>query len=133
MRALLGLIFFFSYCETREFRGFGAELSVLDRLSTKHYSYIVPIGQAITIGLEELIVYQCLSFDRKNLREQFALVNINKKKKMSENDIKSEEVFTGWIAKSKPSLVIIEHPVFEIKLTRCLESDPIYPIIKDIK
>ena len=80
MKFLLTLLFFFSIAESEECRGFGAELSLLDRLSTKHYSYIVPIGQVINIGLEELIVFQCISFDRKNLREEFALVNINKKK-----------------------------------------------------
>ena len=133
MKFLFTLLFFFSNAESEEFRGFGAELSILDRLSTKHYSYIVPIGQVINIGLEELIVFQCVSFDIKNLREEFALININKKKSPGQIDSESKEIFTGWITKSKPSLVIIEHPIYEIKLVRCLKSDPIYPTIKNIK
>tara|TARA_B100000989_G_scaffold298993_1_gene291751 strand:+ start:6614 stop:7015 length:402 start_codon:yes stop_codon:yes gene_type:complete len=122
----------YSIGDAKEFKGFGAELSVLDRLSTKHYSYIVPIGQVINIGLEELIVFQCLAFDRRDLREEFALVNISKNN-TKDNNSEPKEIFTGWINKSKPSLVIIEHPIFEIKLTRCLESDPIYPSVKNIK
>ena len=122
----------YSIADAKEFKGFGAELSVLDRLSTKHYSYIVPIGQVINIGLEELIVFQCLAFDRRDLREEFALVNISKNN-TKDNNSEPKEIFTGWINKSKPSLVIIEHPIFEIKLTRCLESDPIYPSVKNIK
>ena len=116
---------FFSGVNGNEFYGYGTIIDVLDTKTTKKYQYTIPNGQLIDIGLDSLIVYQCRSFDRDMINDQYALVHLLKREKKDENNSK-KTIFLGWIVKSSPSLVVIEHPTYEIKLNRCLRDDPLY-------
>lgn len=100
-------------------------MDILDRQTTKRYEFVIPNGQSIDFGLDSLIIYQCVSIDREMINDQFALVHLFKKK-INPSEKKEHTIFLGWIVKSAPSLVVIEHPTYEIKLKECLEYDPLY-------
>lgn len=126
MKILLVIfLFFFTQAQPNDFKGYGTKLDILDRQTTKKYELVIPNGQLIDLGLDSLIVYQCISFDSEMYTDQVALIHLFKKKNQSINK-KEETIFLGWIVKSSPSLVVIEHPTYEIKLNECLEYDPLY-------
>ena len=108
-----------------DFKGYGTKLDILDRQTTKKYELVIPNGQLIDLGLDSLIVFQCISFDKEKLTDHVALIHLFKKNNQFINK-KEETIFLGWIVKSSPSLVVIEHPTYEIKLNECLEYDPLY-------
>ena len=96
----------------------GANLFVLDKFTNKKYELILPLAQSVSIGKSELVVYQCVKVDEKKFNDDYALVKFSSKE---------ENVFLGWIIKSSPSLVVIEHPIYEIKLQGCIKKDPVFP------
>ena len=122
------LLFFcltFSSLKSIDFKGYGTKLDILDRQTTKKYEYVIPNGQSIDLGLDSLIIYQCVSIDREMINDQFALIHLFKKK-INSSEKNEHTIFLGWIVKSSPSLIVIEHPTYEIKLKECLEYDPLY-------
>lgn len=126
MKTLLVIFLsFFTLAQANDFKGYGTKLDILDRQTTKKYELVIPNGQLIDIGLDSLIVYQCISFDKEILTDHLALIHLFKKRNQSINK-KEETIFLGWIVRSSPSLVVIEHPTYEIKLNECLEYDPLY-------
>ncbi len=126
MKILLALFLsVITLAQANDFKGYGTKLDILDRQTTKKYELVIPNGQLIDLGLDSLIVYQCISFDSETFADQVALIHLFKKKNQSIKK-KEETIFLGWILKSSPSLVVIEHPTYEIKLNECLEYDPLY-------
>ena len=96
----------------------GANLFILDKFTNKKYELIVPLAQSVSIGKSELVVYQCVKVDEKKINDDYALIKFSSK---------GDNVFLGWIIKSSPSLVVIEHPIYEIKLQGCIKQDPVFP------
>ena len=123
------IILLFSSLHSKDFKGFGASLDILDRQTTKQYLFTIPIGQSINIGLDQFVVYQCLSFDNEEIYDEYALIHIFEQ---NEKDSEAKNIFLGWIIKSSPSLVVIEHPTYEIRLNQCIEEDPLYPEIQSL-
>ena len=101
------IFIFFTQIQPNDFKGYGTKLDILDRQTTKKYELVIPNGQLIDLGLDSLIVYQCISFDSEMFTDQVALIHLFKKKNQSINK-KEETIFLGWIVKSSPSLVVIE-------------------------
>ena len=98
----------------------GAHIRLLNKLTTKNYELIIPLGQSIEFGDLELTVYQCLSLEKEKSNDAHALLKIKSKDKNRDYN------FLGWLIKSSPSLVNIEDPVFNITLDNCIEDDPLF-------
>ena len=112
---LFKFIFAFEYKKNE-----GAHLRVLNKLTTKNYELISPLGQSIEFDDLELTVYQCLSLEKEKSNDAHALLKIKSK------DKNRDYSFLGWLIKSSPSLVNIEDPVFNITLNNCIEDDPLF-------
>ncbi|MDC3091165.1 DUF2155 domain-containing protein [Rickettsiales bacterium] len=128
---MLKLIFFFLIIYRTSFaleytKNEGAHLKVLNKLTTKNYSLIIPLGQSLELGDIELTVYQCLSLEKEKSNDAHALLKIQSNNKDEEYD------FLGWLIKSSPSLVNIEDPVFNVTLKDCILDDPLFYSLKEI-
>ena len=81
MKILLVIfLFFFTQIQPNDFKGYGTKLDILDRQTTKKYELVIPNGQLIDLGLDSLIVYQCISFDSEMFTDQVALIHLFKKR-----------------------------------------------------
>ena len=105
----------------------GAIIKILNKKTTKSYQLKTPLGQEIKLGKKKLIIYQCISLDRKKGNDQIALIKFNSSTKDEDGN------FIGWIFKSSPSLVSLNDKVYDIKLEKCLYDDPLFHELIEIR
>lgn len=105
--------------------GYGVVLKILNKVSTKRFEVVSPIGQSLELEMHKFVIFKCVVIDKNKIDEHLALLKF-------ESIEKNPNVpdFLGWLIKSSPSLNNIEHPILDIKLESCLKNDPLFPNIK---
>ena len=111
----------------KELRTNGVEMNILNKLTTKNYMLTSPLNQEIQIGHKKLIVYRCVYKNKKKSNSQMALI------KFFSDDSKNNKNFIGWLFNDSPSISNLEDPVFNLRLKFCLDNDPIFPKLTEIK
>ena len=109
----------------KEENGQGVVLKVLNKVSTKRFEVISPIGQSLELERHKFVVFKCVVVEKNKVDEHLALVKLESIEKNS-----NVPEFLGWLIKSSPSLNNIEHPILDIKLESCLKNDSLFPNIK---
>ena len=116
---------FLKSSDDKLFKSQGVELSILNKLTTKNYLLISPLNQEISIGNRKLIIYNCIYKDKKKSFSQLALI------KFFSDNLDSYN-FIGWLFNDSPSLSELEDAVFDLRLNKCLDDDPIFPKLDEI-
>jgi len=119
---LISLIFInFSSLIAQEVECQGAVLRILNKTTNEKNYFITPLSQTIELFNSSIIIHRCVKVENEGKNDEIALISHKLKNKFSK-----EEVFLGWIFKSTQYLNSPNNPIYDIKLEKCLNEDPIF-------
>jgi len=93
-----------------------AELSVLDKVSSKNTNIKIKVGEEFSFQNLIIKVLKCYNSEFDDDPEVTAYMQV-KDKTVKNND--KVFVFNDWTFSSSPSLRPFDHPVYDIWLTKC--------------
>ncbi len=89
-----------------------AQLQALDKINARRTQITVKVGQSATFGSLTIIVKGCVVRPPDQPADAAAFLEITDK---------NPEVagFSGWMLRSDPSLSMLAHPIFDVRVTGC--------------
>ena len=94
-----------------------AELQLLDKITARISTTIVPVGGGAEFGTLELRVHYCAYRPPEETPENAAFIIIYDN---GYGDRKLQQVlFSGWMFASSPAISGLEHPVYDVTLLSC--------------
>ena len=93
-----------------------AELSVLDKVSSKNTNIKIQIGEEFSFQNLSIKVLKCYNSEFDDDPEVTAYIQV-KDTKMNNND--RVFVFNDWTFASSPSIRPFDHPVYDVWLKKC--------------
>ncbi len=93
-----------------------AELSVLDKVSSKNTNIKIQVGEEFSFQNLNIKILKCYNSEFDDDPEVTAYMQV-KDKTMNNND--SVFVFNDWTFASSPSIRPFDHPVYDVWLKKC--------------
>ena len=91
-------------------------LKALDKITAKTSLIKIAIGEVKNFGKLEIKPLKCSLSQTSNINDNVAYIQV---KDLSSNDKNKVFIFNGWIFSSSPTLVSIDHPVYDLWLVDC--------------
>ena len=89
-----------------------AELQALDKVNARHSMLTLKVGETAPFGTLRIEVLACVVRPTDQPQDAAAFLSIT--------DTTGEGVsFRGWMFASQPALSMLQHPVFDIRVTNC--------------
>jgi hypothetical protein len=89
-----------------------AELQLLDKVNARHTTLTVGVGQEAHFGTLTIGVRNCVVRPPDQPAEAAAYLTVN--------DANNEGVaFAGWMVAGQPALSMLQHPVYDLRVTGC--------------
>lgn len=89
-----------------------AELQALDKVNARHSTLTVKVGDVAQFGSLQVMVRACVTRPPDQAQDSAAFLAIT--------DSKGDGLaFKGWMVASQPALSMLQHPVFDIRVTGC--------------
>jgi hypothetical protein len=104
--------------ETQDAMGEGVRvvrLRGLNKVSARVETIEGPVGTVMRFGNLEVIAVSCRASAKKSRPDYAALLDIKELKA----DEEPKTLFMGWMYASSPSLVALEHPVYDVTVLGC--------------
>lgn len=121
-----------------------ARLQAMNKLTGRVTEIDVPVNGENQFGSFSIVVRACKTRPPEETPDNFAFVDVVDKKE----DGSSSNIFKGWMVSSSPALHAIEHPIYDVWLLQCLDTqvdssklltpeqlaarDEIVPVVQDI-
>jgi hypothetical protein len=99
--------------------GAGARLQGLDKVTARISPITAPIGETVRFGTLEITVRRCVKRPPEEPPESAALLEI-REARPGETPL---ALFAGWMFASSPALSALEHPVYDVWVKDCLNSN----------
>ena len=93
-----------------------AELSVLDKVSSKNTNIKIQVGEEFSFQNLSIKVLKCYNSEFDDDPEITAYLQVKDLTKKNRDDV---FVFNGWMFSSSPSIAPFDHPVYDIWLVKC--------------
>jgi hypothetical protein len=89
-----------------------AELSALDKVNARSATLQVKVGSSVRYGSLTITVQSCVVRPPDQPQDAAAFMVIT-------DSHESEPGFRGWIFASAPSVSMLEHPIYDVRVTGC--------------
>ncbi|WP_169728389.1 DUF2155 domain-containing protein [Geminicoccus roseus] len=97
-----------------------AEMQGLDKVTARVVRIEVTLDQPVRFGTLLITLKACFTSPPTETPEAAAFLEID-----DLDQDREERIFSGWVYASSPSLHALEHPVYDVWLTGCI--DPLLP------
>jgi hypothetical protein len=97
-----------------------AVLQGLDKVTARISTIDAPIGKMVRFGTLEVTVAQCAKKPPDEPPETAAFLTVVDNKPGGQQ----QQIFSGWMFASSPSLNALEHPVFDVWVLDCKQDPP---------
>ncbi len=96
-----------------------ALMQSMDKVTGRVNKIIVPVNSKIAYGDFSLVLRACKKRPAEETPENFAFVDVTDK------NIEGDEynIFRGWMLSSTPGINAIEHPIYDVWLLECVDTD----------
>lgn len=118
----LSLMFCFSAMQianATEIETNSAKMQAMDKITGRVNEIIVPVKSKISFGDFSLVLRSCKKRPAEETPENFAFVDVADKS-FGEDEY---NIFKGWLISSTPGINAIEHPIYDIWLLECIDTD----------
>lgn len=93
----------------------------LDKMTARVDELELPVGKTIQFGTLSIVARTCRStLPEETPPESAAYLEVGEVKPGAKDD----PVFNGWMFASSPALSAMEHPIYDIWVTGCLDKIP---------
>jgi hypothetical protein len=100
-----------------------AELQLLNKITARISTKLVPVGGGTEFGTLELRVHYCAYRPPEEPPENVAFIMIfdngYAEKKPTKAQKAQKALFSGWMFASSPAISGLEHPVYDVTLLSC--------------
>lgn len=96
-----------------------AHLQAMDKITGKVSEIKVPVNGLANFGTFSILVRKCVTKSPEETPENTAFVDIVDNYQ-TQNPV---NIFKGWMFSSTPALNAVEHPIYDIWLLKCFNSD----------
>ncbi len=96
-----------------------ALMQAMDKVTGRVNKVTVPVNSKVSYGDFSLVLRACKKRPAEETPENFAFVDV------ADKSFGSDEynIFRGWILSSTPGLNAIEHPIYDMWLLECIDTD----------
>lgn len=115
----LALLLSSSYAKAEQISTNMAKMQAMDKITGKVSIIEVPVGGEVTFGSFSVVVRDCRTNAEGEVPENYAFVDVTDKS----FDKEEFNIFKGWMLSSSPAVNAIEHPIYDVWLLKCVNSD----------
>jgi hypothetical protein len=90
----------------------GAVFQVLDKVNAQTATLTIKVGQSATHGSLSIVVQACDVRPPDMPQDAAAAVTIT-------DSHADQPGFQGWLLKSAPSISMLQHPIYDVRVTGC--------------
>ena len=96
-----------------------AKMQAMDKITGRVSVIEVPVGGELKFGTFSIVVRDCQTRSPEETPEDFAFVDV------VDYPLKNEPVniFKGWMLSSNPAINPVEHPIYDVWLLKCINTD----------
>jgi len=113
------LLFFGFIANAAEIDKNTARMQAMDKITGKVSVINVPVNGAIDFGSLSIVIRSCKTRPVEETPENFAFVDITDKTQKGEEI----NIFKGWMISSSPATNAVEHPIYDVWLLKCLDTE----------
>lgn len=101
-----------------------ALMQAMDKVTGRVNKITVPVNSEVTFGDFSLVLRACKKRPAEETPENFAFLDV------SDKSFGTDEynIFRGWMLSSTPGINAIEHPIYDVWLLECIDTE-----LKDVK
>ncbi len=96
-----------------------AKMQAMDKITGRVNEIIVPVKSKVSYGDFSLVLRSCKKRPAEETPENFAFVDVVDKS-FGEDEY---NIFRGWLVSSTPGINAIEHPIYDIWLLECIDTE----------
>jgi len=96
-----------------------AQMQAMDKITGRVSVIDVPVNGNIEFGTLSIVVRSCKTRPVEETPDNFAFVDITDKNQNNEEI----NIFKGWMISSSPATHAVEHPIYDVWLLQCLDTD----------
>lgn len=96
-----------------------AQMQAMDKITGRVSVINVPVNSEVQFGSFSIVVRACRTRPPEETPENFAFVDVVD----SVNNTEQVSIFRGWMLSSSPALNAVEHPVYDVWLLKCIDTD----------
>ncbi len=96
-----------------------AQMQAMDKITGRVSVINVPVNTEVKFGSFSILVRDCRTRPPEETPENFAFVDVAD----TVNGNEQVNIFKGWMLSSTPALNAVEHPVYDVWLLKCIDSD----------
>jgi hypothetical protein len=89
-----------------------AQLQALDKVNAQTSTLSVKVGQSATFGSLTITVKSCVVRPPDQPADAAAFVSVTDSHPDSEG-------FNGWLLENEPTVSIMQHPIYDLRITGC--------------
>ena len=96
-----------------------AQMQAMDKITGRVSVINVPVNGEVKFGSLSIVVRRCQSRPVEETPDNFAFVDV------TDTNLQGEEhnIFKGWMISSSPATHAVEHPIYDVWLLKCLDSE----------
>ena len=96
-----------------------AKLQAMDKITGRVSVLEAPVNALVNFGSFSILVRACKTRPPEETPDNFAFVDVVD---VNQNN-QQMNIFKGWMISSSPALHAVEHPIYDVWLLKCLNSD----------
>lgn len=96
-----------------------AQMQAMDKITGRVSVINVPVNGDVKFGSFSIVVRSCKARPPEETPENFAFVDVAD----SYNNEKPLNIFKGWMMSSTPGLNAVEHPIYDVWLLKCIDTN----------
>lgn len=96
-----------------------ARMQAMDKITGRVSVINVPVGGGVDFGSLSIVVRSCKTRPAEETPDNFAFIDV------ADTTLKGEQlnIFKGWMISSSPATNAVEHPIYDVWLLQCLDSE----------
>lgn len=96
-----------------------AQMQAMDKITGRVSVIEVPVGGEVKFGSFSVVVRSCKTRSEDEIPENFAFVDVTDKS----FDKEEFNIFKGWMFSSSPAINAVEHPIYDVWLLKCINTE----------
>lgn len=96
-----------------------AQMQAMDKITGRVSVIEVPVGGEVKFGSFSVVVRSCKTKTEDEVPENFAFVDVTDKS----FDKDEFNIFKGWMFSSSPAINAVEHPIYDVWLLKCINTE----------
>lgn len=96
-----------------------AQMHAMDKITGRVSIIEVPVGGEVKFGTFSVVIRSCKTNAEGEVPENYAFVDVTDKS----FDAEEFNIFKGWMISSSPAVNAVEHPIYDVWLLKCFNSE----------